>query len=172
MVDSVPITDTLAEVYFVEHRRLDIRQLDLGHALRWSGSKQAIIALMTDAVSGDAIGVHRTFLDADGTKCDRKMLGRQGVVRLSPDDTVMTGLGITEGIEDGLAVLLAGWTPVWAATSAGAIARFAVLSGIEALTLFADSDAPGVQAAETCAANWRAGGREVRLCYRREVERA
>jgi hypothetical protein len=36
------------------------------------------------------------------------MLGRAGVIRLSRDDAVMGGLGITEGVEDGLA----GWSPI------------------------------------------------------------
>lgn len=73
------------------------------------------------------------------------------------------GLGISEGIEDGLAVLLSGWAPVWAATSAGAIARFPVLAGIMALTIFADADEPGIAAARKCAAQWRDAGREVRV---------
>ena len=64
-------------------------------------------------------------------------------------------------IEDGLAVLLSGWVPVWAATSAGAVARFPVLPGIDSLTLFADSDAAGLKAAEACKDRWRAAGREV-----------
>ena len=170
--ESAPLAGTLAARYFVKHRRLDIRLLDLDHALRWHAGIQAVVALMTDAVSGESIGVHRTFLDADGAKLERKMLGRQGVVRLSPDDTVTTALGIAEGVEDSLAVLLSGWAPMWAATSAGAIARFPVLSGIEALTLFADADAPGVRAAETCAANWRVAGRDVRLAFGKGVARA
>jgi len=47
---------------------------------------------------------------------------------------VLDGLAIAEGIEDGLAVLLTGRAPVWAATSAGALAKFPVLIGIECLT--------------------------------------
>jgi hypothetical protein len=118
---------------------------------------------MTRAVSGEAIGIHRTFLDADGAKVERKMLGRQGVVRLSPNSEVTMGLGICEGIEDGLAVMLSGWAPIWAATSAGAIARFPVLAGIECLTIFADADEVGQQAAETCAERWLGQGRDARV---------
>jgi hypothetical protein len=105
-------------------------------------------------------GIHRTFLNADGSKRERKMLGRQGVVRLTPDEDVTHGLGICEGVEDGLAVL-ADWAPVWAATSAGAIERFPVLPGIEFLTIFADNDGPGLRAAQACAERWR--GQEVRI---------
>src|SRR5262245_43960118 len=116
---------------------------------------------MTDAVSGESIGIHRTFLAADGSKLERKMLGRQGVVCLSPHSTVTMGLGITEGVEDGMAVLLSGWTPVWVATSSGAIGRFPVLAGVEALTIFADADGPGIREAEKCADRWRSAGRDV-----------
>ena len=167
--NSAPIPGTLAERYLVQHRRLDVRPLSLAHALRWHAGIQAVVALMTDAVSGKSIGIHRTFVDADGAKLERKMLGRQGVVRLSPDDTVTTALGIAEGVEDGLAVLLSGWGPVWAATSAGAIGRFPVLSGIEALTVFADADAPGLEAAEACAARWRASGHDAHICSPRTL---
>jgi hypothetical protein len=161
--ETKPLGGTLGEHHFIEHRKLDIRALDLTHAVRWHQGKQAVVGLMTDAVSGEPVGVHRTFLDANGAKVERKMLGRQGVVRLSPDDTVTAGLGITEGIEDGLAVVLSGWAPVWAATSAGAISRFTVLTGIEALTVFADADGPGIQAAESCAARWQDAGRQVQI---------
>jgi hypothetical protein len=169
---SVPINGTLAEHYFVARRGLDIRSLELAHVLRWHVGMHAVVGLMRDAISGEPSGVHRTFLDNHGVRIERKMLGRQGVVRLSPDDDVTVSLGISEGIEDGLAVLLCGWAPVWAATSAGAIARFPVLSGIEALTVFADADAPGMRATETCAANWRVAGREVRVALGKGMARA
>jgi hypothetical protein len=167
--ETVPLVGTMGERYFVDRRGLDIRLLDIDHTLRWHLGTGAVVALMTGAVSGEAIGIHRTFLDADGAKVERKMLGRQGVVRLLPNSEVTTGLGITEGVEDALAMLLSGWVPVWAATSAGAIARFPVLAGIEALTIFADADAPGMQAAEICATRWRAAGCETRITSPSEV---
>jgi hypothetical protein len=88
------------------------------------------------------------------------MLGTQGVVRITSDEDVSHGLGICEGIEDGLALLCLGMSPVWAATSAGGIERFPVLSGIEALTIFADNDEAGIAAASKCAERWRAAGRD------------
>jgi putative DNA primase/helicase len=166
--EATPIAGTLGERYFIERRKLDIARLDLGHCLRWHAGIRAIMALMTDPVSNDAIGIHRTYLGPDGAKLGRKMLGRQGVVCLSPNAEVTMGLGITEGVEDGLAVL-SGWAPVWAATSAGAIARFPTLSGIEALTVFADADGPGIRAAEACAARWRSAGREVCILHGKGV---
>ena len=152
--EAGPLGSTLGECYFLEHRKLDIKPLDLEHCLRWHDGKQIVVGLMTNPVTGEQSGIHRTFLDTNGSKVDRKMLGRQGVVRLSPDDDVTTALGITEGIEDGLAVLLSGWVPVWAATSSGAIARFPLSPGIEALTIFADADEAGQRAAQECAERW------------------
>ncbi len=162
-MEAMPLAGTLGERYFVEQRRLDIVRSALTHAVRWHGGKRAVIALMTDAATGLPVGVHRTFLDPDGRKLGRKMLGRQGVIRLSADEEVGSALGITEGIEDALAVMLSGWRPVWVATSAGAIARLPVLAGIQALTIFADADIAGRNAAGTCAARWQDQGREVRI---------
>jgi Toprim domain len=169
--ETVPIGGTLAERYLVEHRKLDVRRLALGHALRWHPGIRAVVALMTDPVTGEPIGVHRTFLDADGAKIERKMLGRQGVVRLSPDSEVTMGLGITEGVEDGFVVLLSGWAPVWASTSAGALAKLPILPAIEALTIFADADEPGMQAAAMCRDRWRLAGCEAVVVAPRRLAR-
>ena len=129
-----------------------------------------MLALMTDASTGQPCGVHRTFLARDGRGKAagplpaKMMAGRAGVVRLSPDAEVTMGLGIAEGIETALSVMQGfGWRPVWAATSAGMIRTFPVLPGIGALTIFADPDGAGMDAAETCAARWREAGREARI---------
>ena len=158
--EAGPIAGTLGEAYFVEKRKLEIGGLSVDHVLRWHGDARAVLALMTNPLSGEPVGVHRTFLDADGAKIDRKMLGRQGVIRLSRDDAVTMSLGITEGIEDGFAVLLSGWSPVWAASSAGALAKFPVPGGIKSLTIFADADTAGLQSAASCHDRWRMAGRE------------
>jgi hypothetical protein len=36
--ETTPIKGTLAERYFVEHRKLNIRPIDLDHVLRWDAS--------------------------------------------------------------------------------------------------------------------------------------
>lgn len=126
----------------------------------------AMLALMTCPHRNVPVGVHRTFLRADGTdrlrdERGKAMLGRAGVIRLTPDDEVTLGVGLTEGIETGLAVIQRlGWRPIWVATSAGAIGTFPVLAGIQAVTIFADCDAAGQRAAETCARRWAEAGRE------------
>jgi hypothetical protein len=128
----------------------------------------AMLALMTDPATGEPCGVHRTFLRADGSgKADgaaKMMLGAQGVIRLVPDADVTLALGIAEGIETTLAVMQRiGWSPVWAATCAGAIASFPVLPGVQGLTIFADADRAGAAAAQSCATRWRDAGREARI---------
>lgn len=117
---------------------------------------------MTDPVTNDPVGIHRTYLNAEGGKFDRKMLGHQGVVRITSDEDVTYGLGIAEGIEDALAVALH-WGPAWAATSAGAIERFPVLFGVDCITVFADDDTAGAKAACACADRWTAAGKEARI---------
>ena len=112
----MPLPGTLGETYFTEHRGLKIGDLNLEHAIRYHPVHRMIVALMTDAISNDPIGIHRTFLDANGKKRERKMLGRQGVVRITSDEDVTLGLGIAEGVEDALAIALE-WGPAWAATA-------------------------------------------------------
>ena len=86
--EAIALAGTLGERYFGEYRRLDIRALDLDHVLRWHNKYRCIIALMTTPAEDKPSGIHRTFLNTDGSKRDRKMLGRAGVIRLSRDDAV------------------------------------------------------------------------------------
>lgn len=128
----------------------------------------AMLALMTDPITGEPCGVHRTFLARDGSgKAPgqaRGMLGNAGVIRLSPDEDVTEGLHLCEGIETGLAAAQHfGLRPTWAATSAGMVRAFPVLEGIGAFTLLADGDDTGLAAAEACAARWSEAGREVNV---------
>ena len=102
-----PLKNSLGWRYFTERRGLHVGLLDLDHCLRFHVGFSAVVALMTDAITNEPVGVHRTFLKADATKNvdqgqkGKKMLGKQGVIRLSPDEIVTDGLGITEGIETG-----------------------------------------------------------------------
>jgi hypothetical protein len=111
--EAVPLADTPGWGYFNQHRDLRIDALgDLSHALRWHKAEHAVIALMTHPLSDMPTGVHRTFLSPDATKRERKMLGKAGVIRLSPDEEVTYGLNIAEGIEKSVAILVAGWAPM------------------------------------------------------------
>jgi putative DNA primase/helicase len=171
--EAVPLPGTLGEFHLVEHRSIRLSALgDLSHALRWLGGDiNAIVALMTDAATAAPRGVQRIYVSAndgrnvktDGGKNLKKMLGNAGVIRITADEDVLEGLAICEGVEDALTILQGGWAPIWAASSAGGIHKFPVLSGIEALTIFRDDDEAGLKAAEACAVRWHGAGREVHL---------
>jgi len=123
----------------------------------------AMVAAMR-AIDGDAItGVHRTRLTPDGVKVDRRMLGiaAGAAIKLDADTDVTHGLVIGEGIETCLAARQLGFRPAWAVASAGAIATFPVLPGVECLTLLAENDPTNARAVDTCARRWHAAGREV-----------
>lgn len=120
-----------------------------------------VFALMRDIVTGAPCGIHRTALTAEGAQFGKKMLGRAGgaAIMLSRSDEVTHGLGIAEGLETALSVLAAGWAPVWSLCSAGGIAAFPLLDGIEALTVFADADEAGQKAAHNVARRYVDAGR-------------
>jgi putative DNA primase/helicase len=167
---AVDPAGTIAEVY-LQKRGLflpaDVKCLRFHpRCPRGADRLPALIAAMMSTVGNELRAVHRIFLRPDGSDRLRDPLGkmtlgmaRDTAIKLVADDDVTRGLGLCEGIEDGLAIIAAGWRPVWA-TTAGGIARFEVLSGIESLTVFADSDAPGRAAALKCAERWQAAGRE------------
>src|SRR5262249_6611041 len=85
--------------YFLQQRKINITSLDLSHVLRWHASDRMVLARMSDPLTGEELGIHRTFLDQRGQKFDRKMLGYGGIARLWPDEAVTQGLVIGEGIE-------------------------------------------------------------------------
>ncbi len=130
----------------------------------------ALVALVTDAVTGEPLTLHRTWVCSDGNKAPvtlpRMLLGGHrksgGVIRLWPDEAVTTGLAIAEGIETALSLAHA-FKPVWSCIDAGNMATLAVLEGVESLFIAADNDEAGVKAAETCARRWALAGREVRI---------
>ena len=51
---TTALGNTSGERYFVEHRRLDVRRLDLGHVLHWHSGEHCVVALMTDATTNEA----------------------------------------------------------------------------------------------------------------------
>lgn len=151
-----------------------------GGDLRWHPSLKhptgyvgpALVARITDAATGDALSLHRTWIRADGRKADvdppRMLLGghrkQGGVIRLWPDEAVTMGLGIAEGIETALS-LAWGVVPVWACIDAGNLKALPVLAGIEALTIAADDDDAGRTAADTCARRWADAGHDVGVTH-------
>jgi hypothetical protein len=130
----------------------------------------ALIALVTDAVTSQPISIHRTWFVPTGNKAavdPARMLLKGcrkagGVIRLWPDEAVMNGLGIAEGIESALAAAH-GFTPMWSCIDAGNLAVFPVLRGIESLVIFLDADETGIEAAVKCAEHWNGAGKDVLL---------
>ncbi len=138
------------------------------------GPHPCMMALVSDVVTARPISLHLTRLNPDGTaKADVErpkllLTGHRksgGCIRLSPDDEVTLGLGLAEGIETALAVMRIGYAPIWATVDAGNLKNFPVLGGIEALSIYADHDAAGMEAAKACLARWSAAGRETRIQF-------
>ena len=111
------------------------------------------------------VAILRIGINPDGSKIDKRMLGPVAgcAIKLDADEFVTIGLGVAEGLETAMAIRAKGWRPIWCLGSAGGIEKFAPLSGIETLTIFADHDASGrgQQAARKCLARWVDAGCEV-----------
>ncbi len=168
---------TLVERYLNEQRGLDLPDDIAGDVLRFHPSLPwkaedgklirvpAMIAAMRCIHTDKLKAVHRTRLTPDGRKVDRRMLGdaSETAIKLDADEDVTQGLVIGEGIETCLAARQLGLRPVWALGSAGAIAIFPILAGIEGLTILAENDVNGTnaRAVEECAARWHEAEREV-----------
>lgn len=141
-------------------------------AFHWptQSKRPAIIALMTDFEdAGIRRSLHFTFLAVDGSgkaQIDRPKLllakhrKAGAVIRLWPDEGVTDGLALAEGIESALSAAHI-FTPIWATGDAGNMGGLIVLDGIGALTVFADHDEAGLNAAHELAHRWRQAGRVV-----------
>jgi Toprim domain len=130
----------------------------------------ALLCALSDIRSGEQVGIVNIFLEPGGRDRLRDGKGKTNTgrskgaaVMLSAFDEPTDGLVICEGAETGVALLMAGIAPVWACAGAGTMTQFPVLGGVEALTIAADADTPGQQAAEAAAQRWRSAGREVSI---------
>jgi putative DNA primase/helicase len=131
----------------------------------------ALVALVTDPATAAPMTLHFTWIRPDGAgkagiaKPRLYLAGhekRGGVVRLWPDEDLVYGLCVGEGIETCLTAAH-GFTPVWACLDAGNLGEMPVLPGVEALTVVADHDEAGTRAAEACGRRWAEAGCEVRI---------
>jgi putative DNA primase/helicase len=120
-------------------------------------------------IDGNLIGVHRTFLQPDGSgKADiepqKASLGpiSGGAVRLAP---IAEKLLIGEGLETCLATLQATAMPTWAALSTSGIIALRLPLIAREIIILADNDdnGAGERAARTAAEHWLAEGRRVRI---------
>jgi putative DNA primase/helicase len=186
-----PVVGTPGETYLRDIRKLDTDHWAIRRALedietlgwcertffRQDGHELdgqmlgAIVAILTDPVSGARTGgITRTYFCGGAKVCRAKSLGgvgRLGVVRLSFDDEVATGLHGCEGLESALSAMMMGFCPMWAFGSTATMEAFPVLAGIECLTIIADNDrttadeiAAGDKAARQVCQRWADAGRE------------
>jgi len=162
--DSVDPRGTLVETYLrSRHLTLPDEVADRTiryHASLWrdGATHPGMVALFTDIHTNAPCGIHRTFLDGEGQKVDRRMLGRAGnaAIKLSADEDVEQGLHVGEGVETCLAAWLAGFRPMWALGSCGGIARFPLLARIDAISILAERNDGGAnqQAVEQLGETW------------------
>jgi len=153
---STPPTQTPVETY-LKNRRCWNNWLADGSAIRfhpqcpWKNSRiPAMTALITDINTAEPIGVHRTFLMADGSNKapeGKRILGKKsnGVVRLN----VSAGgkIIIAEGIENALTASRLVSGTVLSAIDAGNFGKLPVYPGSEHVLIFSDPKEIEVKAA-------------------------
>ncbi len=124
---------------------------------------------------GEALGLHRTYLRADGKgKADvapaKMMLGPSagGAVRFGPDSGV---IALAEGIETALSVSRASRLTVWATLSTSGLKGLILPRApvAEVVIICADHDEAGIAAAEYAAGRIEAEGRAVSIIYPRQA---
>jgi putative DNA primase/helicase len=171
---------TLAECYLKEHRKLPLSSELANQVLRFhphcpfenERAPALIVAFrpLKGELGPDAplVAIQRIRLDAHTAKKIGKAmsLGPMRGAAIKLGEAVTTRLGVGEGLETCLSLYVAGWCPVWALGSSGAIAHLPVLDGLEELTVFADNDANrgGEKAALACKDRHEAAGVQVDIC--------
>lgn len=173
--EAHPAADTIVAAY-LRGRSISIMPPCVRHhpALKHTELKRTFSAMVLPfryIHSNAVVGLHRTYLAADGSGKitegkARKMLGvsKGAALKLTPNDAIEQGLAIAEGIETALSMMQAGF-PIWALGCADNIKEFPVLAGIECLTIFSDPDPAGMAAAEACAQRWANAGQEARILF-------
>jgi hypothetical protein len=187
-----PVIGTPGEAHLREARRIDVESPTIRQVLHavdtlgWSERTYfhqpdpdqplrelhaqylgAIIAILTDPVTAERTGgITRTFVH-QGRKIGKAIslggAGRPGIVRLSPDDEVLKGLHLCEGLESAMAAMAMGFVPMWAAGSTSQMAGFPVIDGVEALTVIADNDEAGLKAGRQVCQRWANAGRKAAM---------
>jgi putative DNA primase/helicase len=178
----VPLIGTPGEAYLRDVRKINTAKivdvLSVTTAIGWhpeclfrqdghrlDGRRvPCIVAVMTDPLTGEPTGgISRTSIYECQKIGKAKGLGPAGIVRLTPDEEVTTGLHIAEGLETALDAMSRDLRPMWSCGSTSIMAKLPVVGGIECLTILADHDENGAgeRAALELAQRWREAGREV-----------
>jgi hypothetical protein len=167
---SINPTGSIVEHYLREHRGLELSDI-AGGVIRFHGSLYfdtqtrlpGMVCLLRDIVTDEPCGIHRTFLDRKtGEKTDRKMLGiaKHAAIKLDP---VGPNLTIGEGVETALSGRMAGFSPIWALGSSGAVRTFPVVKTVTEITILEENDLTSQRDVETCARRYLAAGSPVNI---------
>ena len=176
---AVPAKDTIVETYLASRGCKLPWSIISADVLRFNplcpfgGDRvPAMLALMRDLSTGKPKGILITALQDDGSSkrstldgmYPRKMRGssKRAAVMLQDACPIM---GIAEGIETALSAHQIFNMPVWAAMSKDGIADFPTISNVKHLTIFADHDKPGLDAACECGRRYAKARIEVEVRY-------
>jgi DNA polymerase I-like protein with 3'-5' exonuclease and polymerase domains len=180
---AVSISDTLAERYLRDTRKLDLSVIpDIGASLRFhprcpynGGSHPCLIALFRDAETDEVAGIHRIALTDEADKIGRMMLGSWPQARAIKLRVGNDRLIVGEGIETTIAGAMRRTdtsSTLWAMGSSGSIGKLPIVSGFAGLTVLVDREASnvGLTNARACAERWRHAGRAASLAVPHQVK--
>ena len=168
---SMPAAGTPVETYLASRRLhlLPPPTLQFHPGLKHTQGSiwPVMVALVTRGYDDKPLAIHRTFLNRVGSgkapvAPQKMMLGPcyGGAVRLAaPSNTLMIG----EGIETCLSVMQATGHPAWAALSTSGLRSLDLPAEVRDVTVLADGDDPGEEAARDAAQRWKREGRRVRI---------
>ena len=171
--EAVAVAGTTAEHYLASRGILGLPLGVDGNVLRFHpacpfgeiGRIPCMLTVMRDIHNNEPKAIYRTALTPTAEKIGRMALGPKAgtAAKLSPDEDVMQGLAIGEGLETVLSAMQLGFCPAWALGDAGGVRDFPALSGIDCITLIVDNDESGAgqSAALECSRRWTEAGREV-----------
>ncbi|WP_170366594.1 toprim domain-containing protein [Ruegeria arenilitoris] len=182
--DLVPIHGTPVQLY-LERRgvwgELAAETNALRYGREWFAGavRHVMYARLRDTRTNEPISVQRTFMDAQGCRLrgwkgnpSKKVpkLSQAGIstaetaIMLDPFEHVTHGLTIAEGVEAALAVADY-WQhrPVWAVTGTMFMKNFEPPPYLDAVTIIADADEPGIAAARACGERLTEQGIEVKI---------
>jgi putative DNA primase/helicase len=148
------VRGTLAERYLEGGRNIPVpkRSFNFMRYVPWCPKGRlrvpALVALMRTVTDDAPAAIQRVFLDAEARKTGMMMLGpsANAAMKLGDERPPMGRLYVCEGLETGLALMGAGYGPVWALGSSGAMGRFPRIA-VERLVVCADNDRAGMEAA-------------------------
>ena len=155
---ALELTDALADEVIRFHRACPWGD-DAGKTIHVRAMVVALRSIATDEITA----VQRTRLSPEGKKVERRTPGvaRGAAVKLDADRNVTNRLHVGEGVETCMTARQIGLRPTWAVGSAGDVAAFPVLDGIERLTILAENDEASEGAIEACGGRWHDNDREV-----------